>query len=544
MHLISKEKECIFWYNLAMKNIEVLELNHSYLSNRNYTAFQMILPLDCEKKIDSSDPVYSFLEVMEGVNWNKYLNHPAHRGREEYNPFKMIKVILFAFMNHIYSLRDIEKSCRTDIRFMFLMQEETPSHMAFHRFIQKYLKYDIQFIFRDIFESIEILDPSIDHDTVYIDGTKLEANANKFTFIWKKTAIKTRDKIFTRLNEWVKKLGDRIKASQKEEWTIKDIENMANQIFHIVKQEGITFIYGKGKRKSQIQRYYDELMKYKETLKNCLERIELCGPDRNSCSKTDHDATMMHMKEDHYMKTGIFKAGYNAQIAVSSEYIQLACIYQDRTDQKTFIKFLETFRALYNRMPKTVVADAGYGSYDNYFFCLENDMEAYIKYMMYSKEKETSYKKKTFIKSNWDRNGNGRYICPAGHEFGCINETVDKRSAYYRINQTHSCGKCTDCPLKSQCTKAKGDRTISVNPILEEFERTAREKLNSEEGIRHRVQRSIQSEGAFGVIKEDYAYDRLHRRSIKNVEMEFLLVCVGFNLMKYHNKKIRKKAQA
>ena len=103
MHLISKEKGCIFWYNLAMKNIEVLELNHSYLSNRNYTAFQMILPLDCEKKIDSSDPVYSFLEVMEGVNWNKYLNHPAHRGREEYNPFKMIKVILFAFMNHIYS---------------------------------------------------------------------------------------------------------------------------------------------------------------------------------------------------------------------------------------------------------------------------------------------------------------------------------------------------------------------------------------------------------------------------------------------------------
>lgn len=213
---------------------------------------------------------------------------------------------------------------------------------------------------------------------------------------------------------------------------------MANQIFRIVEQEEITFIYGKGKRKSQIQRYYDELMKYKETLQNCLERIELCGPDRNSCSKTDHDATMMHMKEDHYMKTGIFKAGYNAQIAVSSEYIQLACIYQDRTDQKTFIKFLEAFRALYNRMPKTVVADAG-------------------------------------------------YICPAGHEFSCINETVDKRSKYYRINQTHSCGKCKDCPLKSQCTKAKGNRTISVNPILEEFARTTREKLNSEEGIRHRV---------------------------------------------------------
>lgn len=386
-----------------MENIEVLELNYPYLSNRDYTAFQMILPLDCEKKIDSSDPVYSFLEVMEGVNWNKYLNHPTRRGREEYNPFKMIKVILFAFMNNIYSLRDIEKACKTDIRFMFLMQEETPSHMAFQRFIQNYLKCDIKFIFKDIFESIESLDDSIDHDTVYIDGTKLEANANKFTFIWKKTAIKTRDKTFVRLNELVDKLDTRINAAKKDEWSIKEIENITNQILQIAEQEGISFIYGKGKRKSPIQRHYDELTKYKETLQNCLERIELCGPDRNSCSKTDHDATMMHMKEDYYMKTGIFKAGYNAQIAVSNEYIQLACIYQDRADQKTLIKFLEEFRALYNRMPKTVVADAGYGSYDNYFFCLENNIEAYIKYTMYSKEKKGATRKRHLLNQTGTR---------------------------------------------------------------------------------------------------------------------------------------------
>ena len=111
-----------------------------------------------------------------------------------------------------------------------------------------------------------------------------------------------------------------------------------------------------------------------------------------------------------------------------------------------------------------------------------------------------------------------KHTCPAGHEFSCINETVDKRSKYYRINQTHSCGKCTDCPLKSQCTKAKGDRTISVNPILEEFERTARKKLNSEEGsMTIECKDPYKAKGAFGVIKEDYAYDRSRGRSIKNV---------------------------
>ena len=526
-----------------MENIEVLKSNYSYPSNRNYTAYQMILPLDLEKKIEKNDPVHSFLEVMEGVNWNKYLHKPSHKGRDEYDPFKMIKVILFAYMNQIYSLRRIEQYCKTDIRFMFIMQEEKPSHMAFQRFIAHYLKEDIKSIFKDIFDSICSLD-IVDKDTIYIDGTKMEANANKFTFIWKTTAIKTRDKTFIKLNELTNKFVDGIQAEKKVEWSIEDIDNILSQIEKIIARDGISFVYGKGKRKTPIQRNYDELIKLKTILVNCLERIELCGPHRNSCSKTDHDATMMHMKEDYYMKTGIFKAGYNAQIAVSSEYIQYAGIYQDRADQKTFMKFIEEFKALYNRYPKTAVADAGYGSYDNYFYCVEHDIEAYIKYTMYSKEKERKYQKDIFKRTNWKKNEYGEYQCPAGHVFHYIGESVDKRSRYHRINQRYSCEKCEGCSLKMKCTKAKGDRVITVNPVLEEFERTAKNKLDSEKGIYHRMQRSIQTEGAFGIIKEDYGYERFHRRKIKNVEMEFLLVCIGFNLLKYHNKKYRKLAQA
>ena len=107
-----------FWYNLTMENINVFELNYPYLNNMDYTTQQLILPLDLGKKLNSSDPVFSFLKVMEGVNWNTYLNRPSHKGREEYNPFKMIKIVLFAFMNKIYSLRGIEQACKTDIRFM------------------------------------------------------------------------------------------------------------------------------------------------------------------------------------------------------------------------------------------------------------------------------------------------------------------------------------------------------------------------------------------------------------------------------------------
>ena len=520
----------------------MLELNYSYLHNMNYTTQQMILPLDLGIKINSSDPVFSFLKVMEGVNWNKYLLRPTHKGRDEYNPFKMIKIVLFAFMNKIYSLRKIEQACKTDIRFMFLMDEEQPSHMAIQRFIQNYMKDSIENIFKDIFSSICSMDV-VDTEVMYIDGTKLEANANKFTFIWKKTAIKTRDKTYERLTALLPKINEYTQCPLINEWTPPGIQSICDELMKVIEKQGISFVYGKGKHKTHIQRLYDDLSKHKQTLESCIERINLCGPDRNSCSKSDHDATMMHMKEDYYMKTGIFKAGYNAQISVSDEYITYACVFQDRSDQKTLMKFLERYRRLYKNYPKVVVADAGYGSYDNYFYCLEHNIEAYIKYTMYSKEKESKYQKKKYIKANWVRNEYGQRICPAGHVFTCKEEHEDKRSLYPRINQTHTCGKCSQCEQKKECTKTI-ERSITVNPILEEFERTAKEKLDSELGIQYRVQRSIQTEGAFGIMKEDNQYDRFHRRSMKKVEMEFQLVCIGFNLMKYHNKKNRKKQQA
>ncbi len=216
----------------------------------------MILPLDLEKKLSSSDPVYSFLEVMEGVNWNQYLSRPIHRGRCEYNPFKMIKVLLFAFMNNLYSLRKIAHACKTDIRFMFLMQEEQPSHMAFQRFITTYLKDSIENIFKDIFLSICSLD-SVDTSMMYLYGTKLEANANKFTFIWKKTALKTRDKTYDRVNALLDKVKEYTDVVWRQEWTPSNIQDILDHLLSIAQIQGIVFVYGKVKEK---QLYKDYMM--------------------------------------------------------------------------------------------------------------------------------------------------------------------------------------------------------------------------------------------------------------------------------------------
>lgn len=503
-----------------------------------YITEQLILPLDLSILIEENDPVRSFMKVLEGVNFNKYFTI-NHRGREAYNPFMMIRIVLFAYMMNKRSVREMAKACRSEIQFMWLAQENRPSHQAFQRFIKNTLSVSIEDIFQEINERLIQMD-DIDTKTMFIDGTALEANANKFTFIWKKVALNTRNKTFARLNDEVNNIRKYIEdVSEKETWLIEDIIPIIAQLDALMVNEKIEKVYGKGKRKTAIQKLYDLLIKYQNTLISCIERIELCGPDRNSCSKVDNDATFMHMKYDYYNNTGVFKPGYNLQIGVCDEYIMHMLVSQARSDAPTFIPFFESYQKI-RELPKVVVADAGYGSYDNYFYCLVNKMKGYIKYTTYRIEKTKGYKRKIYNKNNFEIDKEGTYICPQGNSFEYVYETVDKRSKYYRINETYECKHCNECPVKSECTKSENNRKITLNPILKEFQLNAKQELDSEEGILLRKKRSAQVEGAFGVIKQDYKYNRIQRRGLENVKTEILMVCIGFNLNKYHNKKLRK----
>lgn len=423
----------------------------------------------------------------------------------------MIKVVLFAYMNHLRSVRDMEKACRRDIRFMWLAQEHQPSHQAFQRFIKNKLTTSIENIFHDINEQLIQMD-EIDTSKMFIDGTNFEANANKFTFIWKKVAIRTSDNTFHKLNEEVKNICQYIEdVSEQEIWVVEDVNAIIFRLDELMMKENIEKVYGKGKRKTPIQRIYDKLIAYRNTLLGCFERITLCGPHRNSCSKIDHDATFMHMKYDYYNHTGVFKPGYNIQVGVCDEYVMHTLVSQARSDAPTFLPFFECYKKI-RELPKVIVADAGYGNYDAYFYCLDHNIKAYIKYITYRIEKTKKNQKKTRMGSK-----------------------------YLRINDTYECHHCRKCEVKSECTKAQGNRKLMVNPILEEFQRDAKELLDSKEGVALRKRRSAEAEGVFGIIKQDYGYERIQRRGLENVNIEILLVCIGFNLNKYHNKKIRKK---
>lgn len=501
-----------------------------------YSALQLSLPLDLGIKIDSNNEVVSFLKALEGVNLNKYLKRKESRGRRGYDKVMLLKVVLFSYFLNERDVRKIAELCRNDIRYMYLSQEETPSFMAFERLLTDYLIYNIDDIFFEV--SLNIGNKmNINTDIQYIDGTKIEANANRNTFVYKKRITNARDKLFVKISESLDSLNDYFNYCHKRStfYCALEMGYTAQYLMELMVVNNIDPVYGKGKRKHKIQGYYDMFLEYFIKLDEYEYWLFVIGNERNSCSKTDHDATMCATKIDYYCNTGLSRPCYNAQIAVSDGIIVNADLYQRPADVKTFIPFVERYHEHAGKYPTYPMADAGYGSYDNYMYCIEHGIELYLKYGMYAKKNSRDFRKQIYNTLNWEKDDNGYKICPGGEVFNkYLKDQYDDRNEYLRIIQSYTNEKgCAECPHKDKCCKGER-RVISRDVVIDEFYSTVDQNLSTDFGKELKKQRSIQVEGAFGVIKQDMKFTRFIRRGLKNTKMEFLLVCLGYNFRKYH----------
>ena len=509
------------------------ELSYNFSKQDYYSAVQLTLPVDISYSVDIDDPVRTFMEVMGGLNLNKYFKK-SRRGREGYNDAILLKIVLFAYMENIRSLRDIEKACRTDIRFMWLSNGLKPSHMAFQRFISDRLIKEIDLIFYEI-NSYLIEKENINTNVLYVDGTKIEANARKFSFVWKKAILNYQAKLFLKITKELETMNQlpQYNYQTKERYEPKDLSPIYHALLKDCMDKNIQFVYGKGTRKSIYQRHFEKVKEYHDKLEEYEEHLQICG-ERGSYSKTDHDATFMHGKEDYYNKTGIFKPYYNLQIGVSDEYILHMGISPNPTDTKTWVPFFESYKSRYHTLPEYPVADAGYGSYDNYMYCVKNNMKLYMKYNNYSKEKEPKFKKKLYNIKNMTKDGN-QMISQDGLRYIYSHDINSRYTENLSISQRYEIDAS-----QIEIAKEKGaPKSVGYNPVLMEFQETAFENLESEKGIKLRTNRSYQAEGVFGDIKHNMEYERIQRRGKQNVENELYLVCIGYNLRKFHNKKYR-----
>lgn len=512
---------------------------------------QGYLPLFISDCLDLLDPVFTFDRLMGGIDLYKYLkNIPKHyTGRIRYNPVNMLKTVLFGFMTDGYStLRTLEDKCKVNLRYMYLMDRQTPSYRTFGYFMNEVMEGSIEDIFKDINQTI-FEKEGVDLQHIYIDGSKFEANANKYTWVWKKATERSRYRLYEKITSLLHEINEEISWSGScitlnTEYVPDYLHDIADQYYLLWNLDKTTFVYGKGHRKTPQQRKYELLEQYAKKLEEYIEKIEICGPERNSYSKTDHSATFMRTKTD-YMGNDQLLPAYNVQIGVADEYIAVVDVNQYRSDMDCFVPLMDQFKNMYGFYPKYPVADAGYGSYNNYIFCDQHGMEKYMKFPMYKKETtDKKYHEDPFRAVNFPIDENGIMRCPNGKAFLFKYRKKVHGNKYGRQEEFYECEDCSGCPYADKCKKTDKNRTIRINHELTAIHKEVLENLESIQGALLRMNRSIQAEGTFGIMKNDRNYKRIVRRGIKSVKLEIFLVAIGHNLYKYHNKMMRMRKAA
>ena len=507
---------------------------------------QAVLPMLISDYLDICDPVLTFDRFMEEIELEKYLKSiPKHyTGRLRYNPVSMLKTVLFGFMTNGYiSLRELEDQCKVNLRFMYLMEHETPSYRTFGYFINEVIGDSVEEIFSDINQKIFETE-HVDLQHLYIDGSKFEANANKYSWVWKKATEKSRYRLFDKITHLFEEINEELsftgmKFSINSEYAPEYIKEAAEKYAGVWQLDESEFVSGRGHHKSVQQRHYEKLTEYAEKLLEYVEKIHICGEGRNSYSKTDHSATFMRIKTD-YMGNDQLLPAYNVQIGVADEYIAVVDVNQYRSDMDCFIPLMNKFRNAYGFYPKYPIADAGYGSYNNYIFCEQNGMEKYMKFTMFKKETtDKKYHEDPFRAVNFPIGADGIMRCPNKKAFRFKYRRLVKGNNYGRQEEIYECEDCSACPYAEKCKKAEGNRTVRINQELTAMHQEVIDNLESIHGALLRTNRSIQAEGTFGI-----RYKRIVRRGLNSVRLEVFLVSIGQNLYKFHNKQLKKSMAA
>lgn len=518
-------------------------MNTINTQQKNYTEFggyyQLALPLNIETLIPEDDSVRLLSLLLEGLNYEKLYKAYSSTGRKPaVEPRILFKVLTYANMNNVYSSRKIETACRRDINFMWLLGgESVPDHSTIARFRKDYLPQALEDLFYQMVQYLYRIG-EIKFDNLFIDGTKIEANANRYTFVWKKAVNKNEAKMFEKIQSYMEEvnLAYATNFSISKECIVSDLQKVIEYLEEKRRLENVEFVYGTGKRKLPLQRFMEKFREFKKRQEQYDFHNQLFE-GRNSYSKTDTDATFMHMKDDH-MRNAQLKPAYNVQIGVESEYVVGAGIFQDRSDNTALIPFLKDMVSNCSHPIKNIVADSGYESEENYLYLEEAGQKYYIKPQTYEQWKKKSFKDDISKRENMFYDAEkDEYTCHNGKQLRPVGMAHRTSASGYRSKLSiYECEDCSSCPYKQKCTKAQGNRKMQVSKTFVKKRQISYENIMTEKGVLLRVNRSIQVEGAFGVLKNDYAFNRFLTRGKNNVKTEFLLLCLGYNVNKLHMK--------
>jgi transposase len=519
-----------------------MKKGHSKVTFKPYTMDQpSLLPPSLEELIPEDHLVRVVSRVMDELDLEPILNEYKGGGTSSYHPRMMLKVVVYAYTQKVNSSRQIAKGLRENVNFMWISGNNRPDFRTINRFRSSVMKEGIEVVFSEVLQYL-IEGGYVTLENYFLDGTKIEANANKYKWVWAKSTAKYKERLQEKIQELMVKIEQENEAEQ-ETYRDKDLEEMGGGnkgggggIDSEALQKRIERLNErladkmKDKRAAKAMRtlqedYLPRQKKYEEQ-----EQI-LAG--RNSYAKTDPDATFMRMKED-AMRNGQLKPGYNVQIGTENQFVVGFSIHQTTNDINCMIPHLDQVKERLGHLPRTVIADAGYGSEENYAYLERSGTEGYVKYALFHKEQKRSWRKQRFRSENWEYDpARDEYLCPAQQRL-TYQKTQPRttENGYLTSVRVFECGGCASCLLKPECTRAAGNRRIWINPTLNRYQRQAREKLLSDQGRRLRSQRAVEVETVFGRIKQDWGFRRFTLRGLEKVKTEWGLLRIAHNLAK------------
>ena len=502
--------------------------------NQRQTA---LFPYSFDDLISEKHPVRVVDQVVESINIQPLLKAYSKEGNPGYHPKMLLKVMIYAYMSNIYSSRKIELAIRENINFMWLTGMSTVDHNTINRFRSDKLKDS----FKEIFKQVVMMlaeEGLISMKQIYTDGTKIEAQAGRYTFVWGKSIKTNKAKMLTQLEElW--NYAQSISNDDDPDTEPPQFKEISQKVIQQTVEQIDTKLSGneKASKKSKAKLRYIK-QNFEKNLRKYEEQEAILG-ERNSYSKTDPDATFMRMKEDH-MQNGQLKPGYNAQISTENQIIVNYTLHQNPTDTKTLKPHLENLKETYGeeifKKIESITADAGYGSEENYDYLEKEKLTAYVKYNTFDKEQDKNYQKKqkTFSKENlYYHQEEDYYVCPMGQKMHKTHESTKTTQAGYIQQLSHyQAQNCEGCPLRGVCFKAQGNRSIERNHNLERHKEKVRELLTSQTGIQKRKQRSADVEPVFAQMKYNNNFRRFSLKGIQKTELEFGLMALAHNLRK------------
>lgn len=481
----------------------------------------LLLPPCLGDLIDEKDlcrVISDFVDALPRARVEERFPHEA--GRPAFHPRTMLKVILYAYTQKCYSSRRIARAIERDIHFMWLMAMERPSFNTVNRFRSLYLAEIVPQAFAALAQML-LEQGYIRAQDYFADGTVMEADAGKHTHVWRKSTERFKQRVqeraaailaeVERINrEEDADLGevDLPEKGMASEIGAEDIERAARSLAESDDSE-------KRKAAKALKEEGEKLRKY--------EAQEETLGGRNSYSKTDPDATFMRTKD------GLLAPAYNVQAGAQDGFITGVSVGQNGNDASGFIAHMEGRRNLGLAPAPTVMADAVYGTEENYAYLEEAGVESYLKYPAWHREstgKLRPYEKASFTYNETE----DTFTCPQGRTLVFVEEReVTTASGYVKRERIYECQSCSGCPAKESCTKSIGNRQIRHSPVLGRYQSQARARLCTDKGVELRKRRAPQIETVFAHIKHNMGIRRFHLRGLGKVRTEWIWIALSYN---------------